>query len=257
MDQLERSRAEEIEDWRFLAAFSIHNVGKGGCERLLKHHRLADIFDLTIKDFIKIDGFAETTATLLHDALVRIQSDFDFLMSLGFNLSETPLVSEKTENTSPIAGKTIVFTGSMQHGKRDDMKKEAKTIYQAIVASSVTGKTDYLVCGDKVGKAKITAAESKGVTVISEEDYLKLLTTNPNIASGICLISINAASDLSVIKVLSFDSHYPGYEDDLMSRMDFFGKYNHGGEPGVYECDISFDVTDQYGDITVGELIAK
>jgi len=55
------------------------------------------------------------------------------------------------------------------------MSKEAKRL-GAKVASSVTGKTDFLVTGTDVGAAKIAAATEKGVRVISEEEYLALLS---------------------------------------------------------------------------------
>ena len=45
----------------------------------------------------------------------------------------------------------------------------------AKVGNSVTGKTDYLVTGEKVGEAKINAAKEKGVAVISEDEYFALL----------------------------------------------------------------------------------
>jgi DNA ligase (NAD+) len=93
---------------------------------------------------------------------------------LGFNLMPTPLIAEQQQNISPISGKTIVFTGTMIHGKRDDMSKEAKRL-GAKVGASVTGKTDFLVTGSDVGAAKIAAATEKGVRVISEEEYLGLL----------------------------------------------------------------------------------
>ncbi|MBE0438114.1 MAG: DNA ligase [Methylomicrobium sp.] len=172
--ELQASRQRPIEDWRFLAAFSIPNVGKGGCERLLKRHRLEDVFDLTVDQIVEIDGFAEKTATVLVDSLRRIKGSFDALYSLGFNLIQTPLNGEKTAILSPISNKTIVFTGSMQSGSRSELQKRAKAL-GATVASSVTGKTNYLVCGDKVGAAKTEAALKKGVKVLTEEAYLKLL----------------------------------------------------------------------------------
>jgi len=174
IDELERSKKEPIEDWRFLAAFSIPNVGKGGCERLLKHHRLEDVFNLTVDQIVEIDGFAKKTATALVEALDRIKSSFDALYSLGFNLIRTPLNSEKTAISSAISNKTIVFTGSMKSGSRDELQSGARAL-GANVASSVTSKTDYLVCGDKVGASKTEAAVKKGVKVLTEEVYLKLL----------------------------------------------------------------------------------
>jgi len=174
LDQLQRSRTEAIEDWRFLGAFGIHRMGLGNCERLLQHHHLMDIFDLTVEDVINIEGFAEKTSAAVVECLAKIKADFMQIYDLGFNLIPTPLLAEQQQNISPISGKTIVFTGTMVHGKRDDMSKEAKRL-GAKVGASVTGKTDFLVTGSDVGAAKIAAATEKGVRVISEEDYLALL----------------------------------------------------------------------------------
>ena len=172
-DELVASRQRPIEDWRFLAAFSIHNVGKGGCERLLKHHRLADVFNLTADEIMVIDGFAQKTADSFVKSLKNIKPQFDALMRLSFNLVETSFASEEGA-TSSITGKTVVFTGSMQHGKRGDMEKQAKAL-GAIVGSSVSSKTSYLIIGENVGAAKTSAAEKHGVKVITEEEYLKLV----------------------------------------------------------------------------------
>jgi DNA ligase (NAD+) len=86
------------------------------------------------------------------------------------------LITEQQEKSSPIAGKTLVFTGTMVHGKRDDMIKEAKRL-GAKVGSSVTGKTDLLVTGADVGMAKTSAAKENGVAIVSEDEYLSLLSS--------------------------------------------------------------------------------
>ena len=176
---LTNSRKVKIEDWRFLAAFGINRLGLGVAEKLLQHHRLETIFDLNVDDFVKIDGFAEITAKQISAGLNNIKEQFDKIFDLGFKLEITPLISELKDSgvLSPIAGKQIVFTGSMVHGKRPEMQAEAKKL-GAKVGSSVTGKTDYLVTGEKVGANKITAAEQKGVEVLTEDEYLKILQTD-------------------------------------------------------------------------------
>ncbi|MDP3332065.1 MAG: helix-hairpin-helix domain-containing protein [Methylococcaceae bacterium] len=173
LDQLQRSKTEAIEDWRFLGAFGIHRMGLGNCERLLGHFKLLEIFNLSVADIVNIEGFAEKTAAAVVESLSKIKQDFIQLYDLGFNLTPTPRVSENQDKTSPIAGKIIVFTGTMEHGKRDDMIKEAKRL-GAKVASAVTGKTDLLVTGADVGAAKLNAAREKNVSIISENDYLAL-----------------------------------------------------------------------------------
>jgi DNA ligase (NAD+) len=173
--QRQLSQSLVIEDWRFLGAFGIHRMGLGNCERLLQHYRLTDIFQLTVDDIISIEGFADKTAAAVVECLAKIKDDFQQIYQLGFNLNTTPLLSEQQQNHSPIAGKIIVFTGTMIHGKRDTMAQQAKRL-GAKVATSVTGKTDFLVTGTDVGAAKIAAATEKGVQVISEDEYLALLT---------------------------------------------------------------------------------
>lgn len=174
LDQLSRSRTEPLEDWRFLGAFGIYRMGLGNCERLLQHFPLLSIFELTLHDMISIEGFAEKTGEAVISSLAKIKSDFMRIHALRFNLIRTRLRSEQAPSTSPIAGKTIVFTGTMTHGSREDMTREAKRL-GAKVGGAVSGKTDFLVTGEDVGASKINAAREKGVKVISEADYLAML----------------------------------------------------------------------------------
>ncbi|EOF9313019.1 BRCT domain-containing protein [Vibrio fluvialis] len=172
INQLKASLSIEIEDWRFLAAFGIHRLGRGSSERVLSHHHITDLFGLSVNDFASIDGFAETSAEIIVEGLSRVKSEFDALYSLGFNMTETK--GEAGATDSPITGTTIVFTGTMVQGSRSDMEKQAKSL-GATVGKSVTGKTTYLVAGDKVGETKINAARSKGVKVLTEQEYLDLI----------------------------------------------------------------------------------
>ena len=171
MKALETSKKVAIDDWRFLAAFGVKSIGKGGCEKLLKKYKLADVFNLTVGDIISIEGFATKSANLFIESLVRIKPAFDALYSLGFNIVATP-INQVIE--SPIAGKTIVFTGSMVQGNRSDMERQAKAL-GAKVSSSVSKNTDYLVCGENVGKTKTDDAIKLNVKVILEADYLDLI----------------------------------------------------------------------------------
>jgi DNA ligase (NAD+) len=176
---LSNSRKVKIEDWRFLAAFGVNRLGLGIAEKLLQHHRLEAIFDLSVDEFVKIDGFAEITARQISEGLKKIQDQFFEIYELGFNLEITLLIEELKDSgmLSPIAGKQIVFTGSMVHGKRPEMQAQAKKL-GAKVVSSVSGKTDYLVTGEKVGANKIAAAEQKGVEILTEDEYLKMINKN-------------------------------------------------------------------------------
>ena len=101
------------------------------------------------------------------------------MLKIGFNLEETPMMSETANIVSPIAGKKIVFTGKMNQGSRDQMQKEA-TQQGAQVQGSVSAKTDLLVCGENVGASKKGKAKKFGVEMIGEDDYIALLKKGTN-----------------------------------------------------------------------------
>jgi DNA ligase (NAD+) len=73
---------------------------------------------------------------------------------------------------SPLAGKTIVFTGSMDSMTRPEAKARAEAL-GAKVVGSVSKKTDYVVVGADAGSKAAKAAEL-GVTTLSEEDWREL-----------------------------------------------------------------------------------
>ncbi|MFH4745379.1 BRCT domain-containing protein [Vibrio harveyi] len=173
-EQLQASKSIEIEDWRFLSAFGVSRLGGGNCERLLEHYSLPELFEVTAEGIAKLDGFATVSAEAIAEGLSNIKEEFFKVYSLGFNLRVTPKRSEIEDSSSSIAGKTVVFTGTMLQGKRGDMEKHAKSL-GAKVAKAVSGNTDYLVAGEKVGETKINAAIEKGVAVLTEQQYLDLI----------------------------------------------------------------------------------
>jgi DNA ligase (NAD+) len=75
---------------------------------------------------------------------------------------------------SPIAGKNVVFTGTMQRGSRAAMQAQAMRL-GAHVQSAVSGTTDFLICGEKVGASKRVKAEQLGVRTLSEDEYYQMI----------------------------------------------------------------------------------
>ena len=74
---------------------------------------------------------------------------------------------------SPLAGKTLVFTGTLADMSRSEAKARAEAM-GAKVAGSVSAKTDFLVAGADAG-SKATKAAALGVTVLDEAAWLRLL----------------------------------------------------------------------------------
>ena len=172
--ELDRSLHVETEDWRFLGAFGIPQLGKGDSRRLLQHMRLNDLAKASQEEIMAVEGFAEISSIDIVSGLTKKWPTIKHMLSLGFNISETPLLQELKEIKSPILGMKVVFTGKMIQGSRNQMKKDALKL-GANVQSSVSVKTDILICGDKVGLAKVNKAEKLGIQIMSEEEYAALL----------------------------------------------------------------------------------
>src|SRR6201992_284594 len=83
------------------------------------------------------------------------------------------LDAEKPKSNSAIAGKTVVFTGSLEKMTRDEAKAKAERL-GAKAAGSVSKKTDYVVAGPGAG-SKLAEAKKHGVTVLTEDEWLKLI----------------------------------------------------------------------------------
>jgi DNA ligase (NAD+) len=80
---------------------------------------------------------------------------------------------EQPRKDYAVAGKTVVFTGSLEKFTRDEAKASAERM-GAKVSGSVSKKTDLVVAGPGAG-SKLKDAEKHGVKVISEDDWLKLI----------------------------------------------------------------------------------
>jgi DNA ligase (NAD+) len=174
---LRTSKEKSVEDWRFLAAFGIPDLGTGDSRKLLTHFRLESFGERTSEDIIKIHGFGEKTSESIVNGIQKIWDLMQHMMNLGFNLERTPLEDEKEDSGSPIAGKGIVFTGKMKKGSREDMKAHAGSLC-AKVQLAVNTKTDYLVCGEKAGAGKIKKAQEVNARIITEDEYFELLKSD-------------------------------------------------------------------------------
>jgi DNA ligase (NAD+) len=84
------------------------------------------------------------------------------------------LDAEKPKTDSAIAGKTVVFTGSLEKMTREEAKAQAERL-GAKAAGSVSKKTDYVVAGPGAG-SKLAEAKKHGVKVLTEDEWLKLIS---------------------------------------------------------------------------------
>ncbi len=169
------SRTREVEDWRFLAALGIEDLGKGDSRKLLQNFRLQELPDVGQERIEAVRGFGAVTARSISTGLARLAPTLRHLLGLGFNIRPTGAAGEirTAAQASPLAGKHVVFTGKMR-GSREDMQEQARAL-GALVQSAVNAKTDYLVCGENVGAAKTAKARQFGTAVLQEDEYLRLV----------------------------------------------------------------------------------
>lgn len=166
------SRTREVEDWRFLAALGIEDLGKGDSRKLLEQFRLQDLLTVGREQIEAVHGFGAITARSIAEGLERMAPTLRHLLALGFRITPTGAAREKVTD-SPLAGKHVVFTGKM-HGSREDMQEEARA-RGALVQSAVNSKTDYLICGENVGAAKLAKARQFGTAILQENEYMRLI----------------------------------------------------------------------------------
>ncbi|WP_375283898.1 NAD-dependent DNA ligase LigA [Marinicauda pacifica] len=119
---------------------------------------------------IAIDGLGDTAV----DAIGRFFSEDHNLAALDRLLEHVAVEdAEQVSAESPVSGKTVVFTGSLEKFTRDEAKTRAQSL-GAKVSGSVSAKTDYLVAGPGAG-SKLKKAEELGVEILSEQDWLDLI----------------------------------------------------------------------------------
>lgn len=173
MDAIRISKTKPVEDWRFLAAFGVMDLGTADSRNLLSHTRLSDLMDKTADDIQEVDGFGPITSRSISSGMEAIRDTMVHMIQLGFNLMETSLQEPADNPAHPLSGKRLVFTGKMVRGRREAMQAEARR-NGAVVQTSVSGSTDYLVCGEKVGDSKLKKAETLDVKIITEVEYYRM-----------------------------------------------------------------------------------
>jgi DNA ligase (NAD+) len=118
-----------------------------------------------------IDGVGETMAGALA-AFFAEPHNRAALDALLPHLDVRPAAAP-AQTDSPVAGKTVVFTGTLTRMSRSEAKARAEAL-GAKVSGSVSAKTDYLVAGDKPG-SKVKKAQEAGVTVLDEDGWIALI----------------------------------------------------------------------------------
>jgi DNA ligase (NAD+) len=143
-------------------------------------HKKPDLVGPSYAELTDIDTVGMAAADSL-SAFFGEPHNTDVLDALAAALTVEDVAAPATEG-SPVAGKTVVFTGTLERMTRGEAKARAESL-GAKVAGSVSKKTDYVIVGADAGSKARKAAEL-GVTTLSEDDWLALIGGAPAWAEG-------------------------------------------------------------------------
>ncbi|MET0222271.1 MAG: NAD-dependent DNA ligase LigA [Tardiphaga sp.] len=177
----------KIELNRLIFALGIRHIGEGNAKLLARHYGSFVAFrdamlaaaagqgeegntSEAYQDLNNIGGVGDIVA----DAVVEFFAEKRNVAALDELLDEIEVLDvAQAKSDTPVAGKTVVFTGSLTKFTRDEAKAAAERL-GAKVAGSVSKKTDYVVAGEDAG-SKLTKARDLGVAVLTEDEWLALI----------------------------------------------------------------------------------
>jgi DNA ligase (NAD+) len=165
---------------RFIYALGIRHVGDTTALALARGYgswqafhdaclQLAKGDAETREEMDALDGIGETVI----DSLTEYFSEKHNVGVVERLTKQVDIKDAEKPKDSPVAGKTVVFTGSLEKMTRDEAKAMAERL-GAKVAGSVSKKTDYVVAGPGAG-SKLDKARDAGVAVLTEDDWFKLI----------------------------------------------------------------------------------
>ena len=167
---------------RLIFGLGIRQVGQANARLLAKQYGTFDAWRSAMMaaedaeseaytDLTNIDGIGPSVAEDLI-AFFAEQHNREVLDELD-NLLEIEEFIQPDDTDSPIAGKTIVFTGTLERVTRGEAKAKAESL-GAKVAGSVSKKTDFVIVGADAG-SKAKKAADLGVTILDEQSWLELV----------------------------------------------------------------------------------
>jgi len=167
---------------RFIYALGIRHVGETTAKLLARSYGTYEHFGEAMRDastftgdawneLNSIDGIGEVVARAIVEFYKEprnLEVVTRLLLEVTPEAAEAPVASN-----SPVAGKTVVFTGSLEKMTRDEAKAKAESL-GAKVAGSVSKKTDIVVAGPGAG-SKLDKARELGVATMDEDEWLALI----------------------------------------------------------------------------------
>lgn len=176
------NRRRSISLSRFIYALGIRQIGEATAKRLAETYlsfadfrqAMAEAQNMNSEAYQNLLNVQDVGASVAADLLAFFAEDHnckvvdDLLAHITVEDAQPRMVGD-----SPVAGKTVVFTGTLLTLSRAEAKAKAESL-GAKVAGSVSGKTDYVVAGEDAG-SKLAKAKELGVAILSEAEWMALI----------------------------------------------------------------------------------
>ena len=169
LESIENSKNTTLK--RFIYALGIRQVGETTADLLAKYFTSIENFKkATIDDLQNIEGIGEISAKSIYDFLhnEKTLKLIDDLLAAGVN----PVFEKVVTVESPLTGKNVVITGSIEGFTRNSAKEAAERL-GATVQSAVSKNTNILIVGEKAG-SKLKKAQDLGVEIMEADEFIKL-----------------------------------------------------------------------------------
>ena len=167
---VEKSKHNEL--YRLIFALGIRNIGLKAAKLICENFvTIDDIMSAKAEDFEKIEGFGKIMAQSLEDyfSLDGTSDLISQFKELGLDMKP----SEQRKKGGAFEGMTFVLTGTLPTMKRSEAGKIIEE-NGGKTSSSVSKKTTYVLAGEDAG-SKLTKAQTLGINIISEQEFLDML----------------------------------------------------------------------------------
>lgn len=160
---------------RVLFALGIRFVGETVAKKLAKHYKNIDALSkASLMDLVLVDEIGERIAQSVMEFFENQENRriIDRLKSFGVQFETVETINPNA--TDKLSGKTFVVSGVFEEFSRDDLKKAIED-NGGKVGSSISAKTDFVVAGANMGPAKLEKAVKLNISIISENDFKKMI----------------------------------------------------------------------------------
>ena len=162
---------------RVLFALGIRMVGETTAKKIAKRFRSIDALQWASKEELTgIEDVGEQIADniVAYFADIRNLEIITRLQAAGLQMEDVSNKQSAVSVPQVLAGKTIVISGTFTHHSRDEYKQMIED-YGGKNSGSVSKKTDFILAGENMGPSKLEKAQSLGVKLMSEEEFLREL----------------------------------------------------------------------------------